>query len=85
MFSCQALKRTIPNKIALLFPENFKRINKNDAREEKLQPINYGKIRISVIEVAKNKLGNRVSEIGGSYYLDGKRCLAQDLIRASKE
>ena len=53
--------------------------------EEPLSPINYGTIRIEVIEIAKNKLGDRVTEINGTYYLDGKRCLVQDLIGASKK
>ena len=52
--------------------------------QDSISPINYGTIRISVIEIAKNKLGDRVSEINGTYYLDGKRCMVQDLIIASK-
>lgn len=78
--------RRVYNKITNLFPDDFKKFTMRTERNyEKLEPINYGSIQISVIEIAKNKLGDRVSEIGGSYYLDGKRCLVQDLIKSSKE
>jgi hypothetical protein len=77
--------RRVYNKITALFPDNFQKFTTRAVRNKSdLEPINYSTIRISVIEIAKNKLGDRVTEIKGSYYLDGKRCLAQDLIRASK-
>jgi hypothetical protein len=77
--------RRVYNKITALFPDDFQKFTMRAERNhEQLEPINYGTIRISVIEIAKNKLGDRVTEIGGSYYLDGKRCLVQDLVRASK-
>lgn len=78
--------RRVYNKITSLFPDDFQKFTMRAERNyADLEPINYGSIQIKVIEIAKNKLGNRVTEIGGSYYLDGKRCLVQNLIRASKE
>lgn len=77
--------RRVYNKITSLFPDDFQKFTMRAERNyADLEPINYGSIQIKVIEVAKNKLGDRVTKIGDSYYLDGKRCLAQDLIRLSK-
>lgn len=79
-------QKRIYSKLTRLFPESFDiHTTRTERNHEKLEPINWGKVHLRVVEIAKNKLAGEFQEINGSYYINGKRILVQDLIELSKK